>query len=433
MFYFITHKPVDDISDTVDSEFGTRFPPKDGATSEHKGIDFAVSSGTQVYAAHNGTVTRKDPNDPNGGGKVIFLERKDDFGNKYSTRYLHLSKFGTIKDKTTGEVREIRKGDEIQGGQPIALSGNTGSASSGPHLHFTVVVNGEKQNPREYLAYRFRKEFATTVKSENYGMELTGDFRPNILVANSRSNTLKGKENRDYYLFSRIAGEDVIIDSDGVIVIGGKLVENDGIVDSIEGGTTLTGSISYKLDTSNNKLDNVWTSEGYDFYRVSATDGSISGEGEDLVIIKSTDRFSASAKNKITIKNFPFEKDKAFGFSLGKIQEGTENSVKLFPKPYIATTNGISRIESSALEDGGFFALTRSGTDVADSITKFDAYSNVVSAVSFDEAFSDVYAANGSVDLNGFQLYSSLYSYEVDGKKYNVWPLVESGLYLGGY
>jgi len=88
MFYFITHKPIDDITNTVSSEFGERFPPKAGATSQHQGIDFKVPIGTKVYAAHKGVVTKKTPNDL-GGGKVIEIRRTDDQGNQYSTRYLH--------------------------------------------------------------------------------------------------------------------------------------------------------------------------------------------------------------------------------------------------------------------------------------------------------------------------------------------------------
>ncbi len=52
MFYFITYKPVDDITNKVSSEFEERFSPKDGISSEHKGIGFAVPIRTQVYAAN---------------------------------------------------------------------------------------------------------------------------------------------------------------------------------------------------------------------------------------------------------------------------------------------------------------------------------------------------------------------------------------------
>ncbi len=56
---FITLKPVEDITNTVSSEFGERFPPTPQASSQHKGIDFAVPIKTKVYAAHKGVVVEK--------------------------------------------------------------------------------------------------------------------------------------------------------------------------------------------------------------------------------------------------------------------------------------------------------------------------------------------------------------------------------------
>ena len=357
MFYFITHKPIDDITNTVSSEFGKRFPPKAGATSQHQGIDFNVPIGTRLYAAHKGVVIKKDLNDPNGGGKVIEIRTTDDQGNQYSTRYLHLSEFKKITDKTTGELREIEKDDEVEGGDQIAFSGNTGSASSGAHLHFTVVVNGEKQNPREYLANAFPREFSTTVKSGNYGVELTGDFRDNLLIANIRSNILSGLEGFNTYNFPTFKGLDQIIDSDGTIQLNGNVISGNALPET---------------DKSGNKIADSWVFAEYGL--------KLKKVGSDLEITSSKPK-SDTAQNKIIVKDFPFSNSQgAFRITLGKKKDLT-----LGDDVYsLSLTNSYlpQGAFAAASSDKGLFAplamLDSQGSElpVSHSIGVFDSFGN---------------------------------------------------------
>jgi len=92
----------------------------------HNGIDYAVASGTQVLAAHGGTIYIG--NDPSGYGLWVRI-----VGSSFQTIYGHNSKF------------LFAAGDKVELGQPIALSGNTGN-STGPHVHFSIKVNGMR-NP----------------------------------------------------------------------------------------------------------------------------------------------------------------------------------------------------------------------------------------------------------------------------------------------
>ncbi|MET7477073.1 M23 family metallopeptidase [Streptomyces sp. NPDC005648] len=93
-------------------------------TSTHSGQDFAVASGTEVVAAHGGTVVKAGGNGAGDGpayGNAIVIKH----GNGTYSQYAHLSRI------------DVKVGQVVRTGQHIALSGNTGN-SSGPHLHFEI-------------------------------------------------------------------------------------------------------------------------------------------------------------------------------------------------------------------------------------------------------------------------------------------------------
>lgn len=103
---------------------------KDGSPviRPHRGVDLRAPSNTQVYAAYDGTVINATV--MNGYGKVIDIVHVNSLGQRFATRYAHLNAF------------QVKKGDKITEGDPIALSGKTGGISSAPHLHFEYFVNG---------------------------------------------------------------------------------------------------------------------------------------------------------------------------------------------------------------------------------------------------------------------------------------------------
>lgn len=116
---------------TITSDFGLRTSPTAGASSDHRGIDIGVSTGTNVYATESGTVTTAGWSDSAGNWVVI------DHGNGYVTKYMHNS-----------EVL-VSAGDTVEKGQVIAKSGSTG-ISTGPHLHFQIEYNGEAVDPLSF-------------------------------------------------------------------------------------------------------------------------------------------------------------------------------------------------------------------------------------------------------------------------------------------
>ena len=95
----------------------------------HRGVDYAASRGTPVYAAGDGKVIASGYSKAN--GNYVFIQH----GGKYITKYLHLNK------------RLTRKGKHVSQGKTIGTVGSTGYAT-GPHLHYEFLVNGVHRNPR---------------------------------------------------------------------------------------------------------------------------------------------------------------------------------------------------------------------------------------------------------------------------------------------
>ncbi len=116
----------------VTSGFGYRNRPTKGASSYHKGVDFGVPTGTAVMASAYGTVIKAGW--MSGYGYAIYIQHPDG----KVTRYGHLSKI------------LVKNGQSVSQGQKIALSGNTG-VSTGPHLHFEILVGGSQVNPLKYI------------------------------------------------------------------------------------------------------------------------------------------------------------------------------------------------------------------------------------------------------------------------------------------
>ncbi len=116
----------------LSSTFGKRSRPTKGASTYHKGVDWAVPTGTAVFASCGGTVAKAGWG--SGYGYVVYINHIDG----RQTRYAHLSKV------------LVRAGQTVKQGERIALSGNTG-VSSGPHVHFEMLIGGTQVNPLKYL------------------------------------------------------------------------------------------------------------------------------------------------------------------------------------------------------------------------------------------------------------------------------------------
>lgn len=123
-------RPIDG---PVGSGYGFRSDPFTGRAALHTGLDFPADVGTPIRAAAGGVVVSTDVHPEYGNLLVI------DHGNGLMTRYAHTSKI------------LVKTGDLVRRDQVVALVGTTGR-STGPHLHFEVLVDGVTQNPARFLA-----------------------------------------------------------------------------------------------------------------------------------------------------------------------------------------------------------------------------------------------------------------------------------------
>ena len=130
----------------VTSPFGNRRAPMNHSKTQfHKGIDISCKNETLLATENNGKVIGVNHNANTGGGKSVTIEYNREDGSKYQTTYMHMSSI------------DVSVGDTVNAGQKIGVSGNTGTRTTGPHLHFevkTVAADGTKRNidPAAYIA-----------------------------------------------------------------------------------------------------------------------------------------------------------------------------------------------------------------------------------------------------------------------------------------
>jgi murein DD-endopeptidase MepM/ murein hydrolase activator NlpD len=122
-------KPVDG---WLTSGFGKRRSPFTGGADFHTGIDIANASGTEIIATGNGRVSKA------GSKRIIGKRVAIDHGYGYVTQYGHMKKI------------LVNVGQKVKRGDVIGLVGKTGR-TTGPHLHYEVLVNGTPVNPMKYI------------------------------------------------------------------------------------------------------------------------------------------------------------------------------------------------------------------------------------------------------------------------------------------
>ena len=116
----------------LSSPFGMRKHPIDGFNKMHRGTDFAAPLGTPIMASGSGVI--KKAGWCGGGGNCVVIKHNS----TYQTVYAHMSKF----------ANGIRNGVRVKQGQTIGYVGSTGK-STGPHLHYEVIVNGKRVNSQK--------------------------------------------------------------------------------------------------------------------------------------------------------------------------------------------------------------------------------------------------------------------------------------------
>jgi murein DD-endopeptidase MepM/ murein hydrolase activator NlpD len=145
----------------LSSGFGPRRHPILGYNRMHRGVDFAAPTGTPIYAAGDGVLTKAGRN--GSYGNYIQIRHSDEF----STAYAHMSRFAD----------GIKKGARVRQGQVIAYVGSTGR-STGPHLHYEVLQNGQQINPMSIKPQNAARLAGTDLERFRRQIELIDAQRP---------------------------------------------------------------------------------------------------------------------------------------------------------------------------------------------------------------------------------------------------------------
>ena len=124
----------------VTSPFGMRTDPMDSSKQQmHKGIDIQTKLDDVLATENQGKVVAVNQNAHTASGKSVTLEYQRENGDKCQISYLHLSSIN------------VKIGDEVKAGQKIGISGNTGTRTTGEHLHFGVKQIADGTEHREIL------------------------------------------------------------------------------------------------------------------------------------------------------------------------------------------------------------------------------------------------------------------------------------------
>lgn len=155
----LDRKPLAFKSARISSPFGRRLHPILKKHIIHWGVDYAAPKGTQIYAGGDGVVEVAKYN--GGYGNYIKIRHNSEF----STAYGHMSGF----------AKGIRPGSRVTQGQVIGYVGSTGR-STGPHLHYEVIQNGKRVNPRTIKAST----------GENLGGKALAQFKQTVAEINQK-------------------------------------------------------------------------------------------------------------------------------------------------------------------------------------------------------------------------------------------------------
>lgn len=129
----------------ITSRYGKRTDPVNGKKGFHTGVDIKGKRGDKIFATADGVVTKAFKN--GGYGNYVEIDHK----NGYKTRFAHMKSY------------VVKKGERVQRGQLIGQIGNTGR-STGPHLHYEVVLSNKTVNPAKFLKIADLSHTFTSIK-----------------------------------------------------------------------------------------------------------------------------------------------------------------------------------------------------------------------------------------------------------------------------
>ena len=153
----------------ITSPYGQREDPiNKGKTQIHHGIDIKTNKDNVLATENNGTIIGVDHRTTTGGGKTVTVEYAREDGTKTRVQYMHLSEIS------------VKKGDTVNAGQKLGVSGNTGTRTTGEHLHFGVInVSADNKlqwvNPAAYLA-EINQKGNLNIEAQHNGKNILAEY-----------------------------------------------------------------------------------------------------------------------------------------------------------------------------------------------------------------------------------------------------------------
>lgn len=184
----------------ITSPYGMRRDPMDHSKQQwHKGIDIKTKHDPVLATESNGRVTAVNHDVSTGGGKSVTVEYDRNDGTKVQCTYMHLDSIN------------VKQGDQVKAGQQLGISGNTGTRTTGEHLHFgvkTVDKDGTKKdvNPVEYLA-EIALKGNINLQTLHNGKDLLVEYKKNVPLE-SQEDTIDNRMSPDDWMKKILSSED---------------------------------------------------------------------------------------------------------------------------------------------------------------------------------------------------------------------------------
>lgn len=197
----------------VTSPYGNREDPLNKGTMQvHHGIDIKTNKEAVLATEDKGTVVGVDHRTNTAGGKTVTVEYAREDGSRVRVQYMHLSEIA------------VKKGDTVNAGQKIGVSGATGTRVTGEHLHFGVInvsKDGKLQwvNPAAYLADISQKG-NLKVEAQHNGRNLLADYQPK-----DNGTVEQTQATPENWLNKLMTSEDAAIGMDGGHGLLGSLMQ----------------------------------------------------------------------------------------------------------------------------------------------------------------------------------------------------------------
>ena len=197
----------------VTSPYGNREDPLNKGTMQvHHGIDIKTNKEAVLATEDKGTVVGVDHRTNTAGGKTVTVEYAREDGSRVRVQYMHLSEIA------------VKKGDTVNAGQKIGVSGATGTRVTGEHLHFGVInvsKDGKLQwvNPAAYLADISQKG-NLKVEAQHNGRNLLTDYQPK-----GNGTVEQAQTTPENWLNKLMTSEDAAIGMDGGHGLLGSLIQ----------------------------------------------------------------------------------------------------------------------------------------------------------------------------------------------------------------